>query len=286
MLSGRDVQRGIHRIALKLHIAAVLDGEGLQRDDRQRIFHLASIQGIAPREVETLVIILHAEVTTAHEVDIVRLFNIEVADNVGTMIHGDGQIGIKSCRYGLGDDGLDGIAEIGKLHQLVETVIGREGRVEEHVGHIRRTEHFETASHVELLKWSLHARQEIHVGLTEGDTLGFLLRIDQQEVCSPHTHIHRDTVHIREIDIAHHVDRLVVIGIESEVLEQQTGIDDTHRVVVKAHADAIRLTYQIGILDIDFTINLRMFQCALDGQFAFGKALETYNLVCDESVAE
>ena len=40
-LCGRDVQRGVHGVACKLHIASVLNGEGLQRDERQSIFHFA-----------------------------------------------------------------------------------------------------------------------------------------------------------------------------------------------------------------------------------------------------
>ena len=111
-----------------------------------------------------------------------------------------------------------------------------------------------------------------------------MFRIDQQQVTGSHTHVHRDTVHIREIDVTHHVDRLVVVGIESEVLEQQTGIDDTHRVVVKTHADAVGQTYQIGIFHIELTVYLRMFQRSLDGEVTLGITLETHDLVFYETV--
>ena len=123
-LGGGDVQPRVHRVARELHIAAVLDGEGLQRDDGQRVFHLTAGEGIAACEVETLIVVFHAQVASAGQVGIVSLLGVEVADKMGTLRHGDGEVDIHTCGLGTSDDGLDGVGEVGELHQFVETVVG------------------------------------------------------------------------------------------------------------------------------------------------------------------
>ena len=59
-LCGGDVQLGIHGIACEFHKTAILDGEGLQRDDGQRIFHLTIRECIASCQVDALGVVLHA----------------------------------------------------------------------------------------------------------------------------------------------------------------------------------------------------------------------------------
>ena len=53
-LGGRDVQRGIAGLAGELHVAALLQREGLQRDDGQRVFHRAGVDGVAAGEVQAV----------------------------------------------------------------------------------------------------------------------------------------------------------------------------------------------------------------------------------------
>ena len=89
---------------------------------------------------------------------------------------------------------------------------------------------------------------------------------------------------IREVHVAHHHQRFVVVGIESEVLQEQVGAHYTYRVVVEAHPHTIGLTHEEGIFHIDFPIYLGMGGRALDGQFAFAVAFKTYQLVGYETV--
>ena len=125
-LSGGDVQPWVHRVARKLHIAAVLDGEGFQRDDGQRVFHLTVVEGVAAGEVDAFVVVFHTQVAAAREVYVVGLLRVEVAHEVGTFRHADGEVYIESGWLRTGEDGLGGVAEVGKLHQIVEAVVCRE----------------------------------------------------------------------------------------------------------------------------------------------------------------
>ena len=85
VLGGGDVESGIHRIACELHIAAILDGEGLQRDDWQRVFHLTVGEGVTACEVDAFVIIFHAQVAAAHQVDVVALLGIKITEDAGSL---------------------------------------------------------------------------------------------------------------------------------------------------------------------------------------------------------
>ena len=71
-LGGGDVERGVHGVASELDIRAVLNGECLQRDDGQRVFHLAVRQRVTTAEDEVVGRgILHAQRAATHEVDVV-----------------------------------------------------------------------------------------------------------------------------------------------------------------------------------------------------------------------
>ena len=201
-----------------------------------------------------------------------------------TLRHTDRQVGSDTAGHGTLDDGLGGVGEVRKLHEVVQTVVSREGRVEQHIGHIRGAKYVETASHVHLLQRSLQTGEEVHEGLAVGNALGLLFTVDEHEVTGPHPHVDGDTVQIAEVDVAHQVQRFVVIGVESEVLQQQVTAYDTHGVVVEAHPDAIGDTHQIGGIDIDLTVHVGVLGGALDGQFTFAVALQTDDLVCYESV--
>ena len=117
LLRGRDVQRRIHRVARKLNIASILNGEGLQRDDGERVFHLTVIQRITPRQSEVICrIILHAQVSATHQVDIVRMVGIQVSHDMSTLGHGHGKIHAESVQWRTVHDGLCGIGKVGELH--------------------------------------------------------------------------------------------------------------------------------------------------------------------------
>ena len=84
-LCGCYVQTGIHGVARKLHVAAVLDCEGLQWNDWQRVFHLATAERVAACQVDAFIVIFHSQVAASRQVDVVGLLWIKVADEVGTL---------------------------------------------------------------------------------------------------------------------------------------------------------------------------------------------------------
>ena len=93
-------------------------------------------------------------------------------------------------------------------------------------------------------------------------------------------------VGVGEINVAHQVEGLVVVSIESEVLQQQVAADDTDGVVVEAHPDAVGLTDEIGVFHVDLTIDQRMPGSALDVQLAFAEALEADQLVRHKTIGQ
>ena len=111
-----------------------------------------------------------------------------------------------------------------------------------------------------------------------------MLGIDKQEVTGSHTHIHRDTIHIREVDVTHEDERLVVVGIETEILNKKFGIDQANGVVVEAHLYTVWLTHKIGIFYEDFAIDIWMNGCAFNIEFSLAKALKSYNLIRHKTI--
>ena len=85
-LRGLDVQRRIHRLARKLNIRTILDDERLERNDRQRVFHLTVRQGVTTAQLQVVSRrVQHAQRAAAHQVDIVGVVGIEVGHHVGTL---------------------------------------------------------------------------------------------------------------------------------------------------------------------------------------------------------
>ena len=91
---------------------------------------------------------------------------------------------------------------------------------------------------------------------------------------------------IGEVDVTHQVQRLFVIGIESEVLEQQLAPDDAHGVIVETHTDAVGQADEIGIVYIDFTVDFRVGSGAFDGELSLAVALKTDELVGNETIGD
>jgi diaminopimelate decarboxylase len=73
-----------------------------------------------------------------------------------------------------------------EFHQLIQSVVGREWRVEQHIGHIRRAQHIQTPSHIHLFQRALQAGKEVDVRLAEGDGFVFLFCVDEQQVTGTH----------------------------------------------------------------------------------------------------
>ena len=126
LFGGGDVQLRVIGIARELHIAAILHGEGLQRDHLQGIFHLTAGEGITAFQVDAIRVVFHSEFATTNQIDIVGLVGIQVAHDTGSLGDVDPQVGLKASGCGADNDRLGGVAEIGKLHQLIQSVICRQ----------------------------------------------------------------------------------------------------------------------------------------------------------------
>ena len=132
----------------------------------------------------------------------------------------------------------------------------------------------------------MYTGYEIDEGLSPGDGLGLLLGIDEQQVTGPYPQVGHDLVGVGEVDAAHHVQRLVVVGIESVVLYQQLTAYDAQGVVVQAHTDAVGDADEVGGVDVQLTVDIGMCGGASDGHATFGIAVETEELVWYEAVDE
>ena len=62
--------------------------------------------------------------------------------------------------------------------------------------------------------------------------------------------------------------------------------DDTDGVVVEAHPNTVGLTDEISIFYVDFAVNQRVPDCALDVELAFAEAFEADYLVGNEAVGQ
>ena len=71
-LGSGDVQLRVHGVARELDVAAVLYGKGLERDDRERVFHLAAVGREASRQAHVALLRkAHGEVAATFKVHIV-----------------------------------------------------------------------------------------------------------------------------------------------------------------------------------------------------------------------
>ena len=132
----------------------------------------------------------------------------------------------------------------------------------------------------------MYAGHEIDEGLAPGDGFGLLLSIDKQQVASPHSQVGHDSVGIGEVDATHQVQRFIVVGVESEVLQQKFAANDSHRVVVEAHSDAVGNADKVGGVDVKFSVDIRMCRGAMDGHAALSVAVKTHDLVWHKAVDE
>ena len=131
---------------------------------------------------------LHAQRSSAHEVDIVGVVGIEVGHDVCSLGHVDGHVHLESVQHGALDDDLCGVAEVGELDQFLQVVVGGQGRVAQYVAHVCRAQHFQSSAHGKVVDGSTHGGEDVDEGLAVGDALGVLLGSDDLEVASPRYH--------------------------------------------------------------------------------------------------
>ena len=111
-----------------------------------------------------------------------------------------------------------------------------------------------------------------------------LLGTDNLEVTGSHAHINHHTVEVGEIDRALNVQRILVIGIEGEVVEQQLGIDNTHWVVVETKGHTIGYTLHIRGIEVDFAIDMGSRQRTVNGHLAIRIALQAEQMIGNETI--
>ena len=285
LLGGGNVQRGVHHLARKLDIRAVLDGKRLQRNDRQLILHLTVGQRIATRQLQIVGRrVDHTQRTATHQIDIVGVVAVEVGFNVGALRHVDGHIHAETRQRRPLDDHLGGVAEVYELHQRLHLVVGSQRCVAQDVAHIGRRQHAQAATHVQIVEGSLHTGIEVDKRLAEGHAVVAFLGANELEVLGTHAEIGRDMVEIVEIDIALNIQRILVDRVDGKVLEQEVGVLYAHGVVVETQRDAIGDALDIRRVEQQLTIDDRCRDRALNGELAIAIALQAHQAVGHEAV--
>ena len=202
MLGGSDVETGIKRVAGKLDVAAVLYGEGLERDNGQRILHLTVAEGVASGKCEFVYrIIAHHQIAATHQVDIVGMVGIEHTQDTGSLVDGQAQPHVQARDDRPLHHLLGGVAEVGKGNQFVELVVCRQFRIAHDIGHIRAAQHIYLAAHSQVVHGTGHQRHEVDKRLAIRLRPWILLGVDELEVACLHAQIHRHAVEIAKIEV-------------------------------------------------------------------------------------
>ena len=149
------------------------------------------------------------------------MIGVQISHDMGTFRHVDGHIHLEAIQWRTLDDNLRGVTEISKLHQFVQLVVRRQRRVTQHVAHICRAQHFQTSTHREVVQRTAHAGKHVDESLAIGDALRILLGTDNLVVTGLHTQIDHHLVYMAEVNVTLDIQRVVVMGIDCEILEQQ-----------------------------------------------------------------
>ena len=135
---GGDVKARVHRIAEELNVASLIDVERLERDDGQRILHLAAAYRIASVKAQPVgSIVEHAQVAATDDVNVVRLVGVKCTEHVRSFVDADGEVHVESVDGRTLHGGLPGSAEVDKRDKSFEAVVRRERRVAQDVRDVR-----------------------------------------------------------------------------------------------------------------------------------------------------
>ena len=285
-LRGGDVQSRVHDVAREFHIASLADGEGLQRYHGQLVFHVAAVDGVSSEELHSVEVrICHPQLSSSLDVHVVRLVRIEHTLDSGSLLHVHHQQHVESVHLRLrGLIHLGGVAEVGECHQFAQPVACVQRRVAQYVCHVGRTEHVERSPHVEFFEWSLHQGSEIDERLSVSHRLRRFLGTDYLIVVRLHLQVHRHTLGAREIHVAIHRERTVVVAVQRVVLKQQVASHNPHGVVVASHHHTVGHALDVGRVKLQLAVHLRACQRSCHGEMSLGISVEPYQLVGHESV--
>ena len=173
-LGSSEIESRIHHVARKLHITALSDGECLERNHRQLIFHLSVIDGISSEELHSVEVgICHSQFSTALNIHIVRLVGIKETSHSRSLfnIHHQEHVESTDSRSGLLNH-TGSVAEVGECDKFTESVARVQWRIAQDISYISRTQNIESSSHVKSVERSLDERSEIDERLTVGKRFG------------------------------------------------------------------------------------------------------------------
>ena len=192
LLSSRYVESRIHRVAREFGIASVLDGERLERNYGQRVLHFARTYGVTSVQTQSVACCIeHAQVASAYQVYIVGVVGIECAHHMCAVVDVDSEVHVESVdrrtchRYGIG------VAEVDKLDESVELVVGAERRVAQYISNVCRAQYIESATHTQRIERTFSQSEEVDPSLSVSLRACCLLRIDKQIVVGTHPYTER-----------------------------------------------------------------------------------------------
>ena len=247
LFCGGDVESRIHRVAREFGIAAVLDGKCLERNYGQRVFHLTRTYSIASVQTQSVAgSILHTQVSSTNEVNIVGVVGIECAQHMRTVVDVDREVHVESVDWRTCHGNGIRVAEVDKLHESIELIVGGEWRVAQYICDVARTQHIESSTHTQRIERSLSQSEEVDPRLAISLRACRLLRVDEQIVVGTHSYVERHVCHVGKVDISAQRKRIAVAGKELEVLERKAAVGDGERVVAHTHLDAIGFACHIG----------------------------------------
>ena len=247
LFCGGDVESRIHRVAREFGIAAVLDGKCLERNYGQRIFHLTRTYSIASVQTQSVAgSILHTQVASTNEVNIVGVVGIECAQHMRTVVDIDREVHVESVDWRTCHDHGIGVAEVDKLNESVELIVGAERRVAQYVCNVARTQYVQSATHTQCIERTFSQSEEVDPSLAVSLRACCLLRVDEQIVVGTHSYVERHVCHVGKVDISAQRKRIAVACKELEVLERKAAVGYGEWVVAHTHLDAIRFACHIG----------------------------------------
>ena len=132
------MQGGVHGFTLELDVTTLLYGERLERDDRQRVFHLSLIEHISACEAKIVDhIVTHAQFTPSYQINIIAVVSVEVAFDACALIHVQSQVHVESIQRRSADYLLRSrVVEIHESHQFIKSVVSGKWRIAQHISHI------------------------------------------------------------------------------------------------------------------------------------------------------
>ena len=92
LLNSRYAQSWVHHIARELDIRAVFYLKGLQRNDRQRIFHLTCRDSISTCHADITTQVLHSQGTFTKDVKVVGVVGVKPTGYVGILFNGNREV--------------------------------------------------------------------------------------------------------------------------------------------------------------------------------------------------